>query len=86
MSKKLPNCRCGNSYLTIRTDIYKDKREFVYCDCCGALADMETWSIAADTRVSVADDAVAWIRNNYQDYPNISSLCDSLRACILTKD
>jgi len=44
MSKPTINdCRCGNSYLAIRTDLYKDKREFIYCDCCGAMADRETW-------------------------------------------
>jgi predicted RNA-binding Zn-ribbon protein involved in translation (DUF1610 family) len=39
-----PNC--GNEYLAIRTDVYKDKREFYYCDCCGAMADKKTWKKA----------------------------------------
>jgi hypothetical protein len=43
-SKGCPNC--GNEYLAIRTDIYKDKREFFYCDCCGAMADRKTWEKA----------------------------------------
>lgn len=43
MSDQIETCRCGNDYLAIRTDIYKDKREFIYCDVCGALADRKTW-------------------------------------------
>ena len=45
MSEKieLADCLCGNSYLAIRTDIYKDKRQFVYCDCCGALTTRDLW-------------------------------------------
>lgn len=43
MTDQIETCRCGNDYLAIRTDIYKDKREFVYCDVCGALADRKTW-------------------------------------------
>lgn len=39
---------CGNAYLAIRTDLYKDKRPFVYCDCCGAMADKKTWITAQD--------------------------------------
>jgi hypothetical protein len=34
---------CGNEYLASRTDVYKDKRPFIYCDCCGAIADRKTW-------------------------------------------
>lgn len=34
---------CGNEYLASRTDIYKDKRPFIYCDHCGAMADSKTW-------------------------------------------
>lgn len=34
---------CGNEYLASRTDIYKDKRPFIYCDCCGSMADRKTW-------------------------------------------
>ena len=42
---ELNDCpRCGNSYLAIRTDFYKDKREFVYCDCCGCIAEKEIWN------------------------------------------
>ena len=37
---------CGNTYLAVRTDVYKDKREFMYCDCCGAMADRKTWNRA----------------------------------------
>lgn len=37
---------CGNSYLAIRTDIYKDKRPFVYCDCCGSMGDLKLWNRA----------------------------------------
>ncbi len=45
----LPSCAtCDNSYLAIRTDVYKDKREFVYCDCCGAMADKATWMKMGD--------------------------------------
>jgi transcription elongation factor Elf1 len=36
---------CGNTYLVTRTDVYKDKRAFVYCDCCGAMADSKTWQL-----------------------------------------
>lgn len=35
---------CSNAYLAIRTDLYKDGREFVYCDCCGCLADRRVWN------------------------------------------
>lgn len=45
-NKELPDCSCGNSYLAIRTDIYKDKREFIYCDCCGAMATRDLWCAA----------------------------------------
>jgi len=38
---------CGNGYLAIRTDIHKDKREFVYCDICGALASRNLWQKAS---------------------------------------
>jgi hypothetical protein len=34
---------CGNEYLASRTDVHKDKRPFIYCDCCGAMADSKTW-------------------------------------------
>jgi hypothetical protein len=34
---------CGNEYLSSRTDVHKDKRPFIYCDCCGAMADSKTW-------------------------------------------
>jgi hypothetical protein len=34
---------CGNTYLASRTDVHKDKRPFIYCDCCGAMADSKTW-------------------------------------------
>lgn len=33
----------------------------------------------------VADKAVAWLRNNYQEHPNVASLCDGLRAALVTK-
>lgn len=36
---------CNNSYISIRTDIYKDKRQFVYCDVCGAMADIKLWEL-----------------------------------------
>lgn len=43
---ELKNCPvCNNDYLAIRTDIYKDKREFVYCDCCGAMATRSLWQM-----------------------------------------
>lgn len=45
-NKELPDCSCGNSYLAIRTDIYKDKREFIYCDCCSAMATRDLWCAA----------------------------------------
>lgn len=46
-SKDVSSCKlCGNTYLAIRTDIYKDKRAFVYCDCCGAMADSKSWYMA----------------------------------------
>jgi hypothetical protein len=34
-------------------DIYKDKREFVYCDCCGAMATKPLW-IKANTTPEIA--------------------------------
>ena len=37
---------CGNYYLAIRTDLYKDKRPFVYCDCCGSMGDLKLWNRA----------------------------------------
>lgn len=44
MTDELKTCpHCDNPYLAIRTDVYKDKREFIYCDCCGAMADRKTW-------------------------------------------
>lgn len=36
---------CENEYLSIRTDFYKDSREFVYCDVCGAMADRRIWNM-----------------------------------------
>lgn len=42
---ELADCLCGNPYLAIRNDIYKDKRPFVYCDCCGALTTLPLWGI-----------------------------------------
>jgi len=45
--EEIPNCpACGNNYLAIRTDISKDGREFIYCDCCGALATRNIWEMA----------------------------------------
>lgn len=41
MTKKCPEC--DNEYLAVRTDIYKDKRKFVYCDCCGFLLQEKSW-------------------------------------------
>ena len=29
--------RCENPYLAVRQDIYKDERNFLYCDMCGFL-------------------------------------------------
>lgn len=47
-AQTLPNCPvCDNAYLAIRTDVYKDKREFVYCDCCGATATRQLWVLAS---------------------------------------
>ncbi len=45
---RLKPCSCGNEYLAIRTDVYKDKREFVYCDCCGALGTVKLWQARDD--------------------------------------
>lgn len=42
-----PNC--GNEYLAIRKDVYKDLREFVYCDCCGFLAEEKYTRVLMDT-------------------------------------
>ena len=43
-SDNIPDCKsCGNTYLAIRNDVYKDKRPFVYCDCCGSMGDLELW-------------------------------------------
>jgi hypothetical protein len=41
---------CGNEYLASRTDVYKDKRPFIYCDCCGAMADSKTWYLTHGTK------------------------------------
>lgn len=50
MTDTINDCvNCGNSYLTIRTDVYKDKRQFIYCDVCGAMADRRTWKFATQT-------------------------------------
>lgn len=35
-----------------------------------------------NTPASSTDLAVEWLRNNYQDYPNIASLCDALREAL----
>jgi Protein of unknown function (DUF551) len=40
---------CGNTYLASRTDVHKDKRPFIYCDCCGAMADSKTWYLTHGT-------------------------------------
>lgn len=46
MSDELKSCpECTNDYLAIRTDIYKDQREFVYCDCCGCMAPKSVWNL-----------------------------------------
>jgi hypothetical protein len=43
--EQLQDCpNCGNSYLAIRTDMYKDEREFVYCDCCGCITERDVWN------------------------------------------
>lgn len=57
MRTTLETCRCGNDYLAIRTDIYKDKREFVYCDVCGALADRKTWQAGMKRPPTALSDA-----------------------------
>lgn len=54
MTDQIETCRCGNDYLAIRTDIYKDKREFVYCDVCGALADRKTWQAGMKKPLTLA--------------------------------
>lgn len=51
--RALPDCPvCANAYLAIRTDIYKDKREFVYCDCCGAMATVPLWTAAQSPEIA----------------------------------
>lgn len=48
MTQEIPDCpNCNNQYLAIRTDIYKDKREFIYCDQCGSVATRSLWVMAA---------------------------------------
>lgn len=56
-------CMCGNTYLSIRTDIYKGKREFIYCDCCGAMATRTLWqsSATSDAAGQMAIEYQAWI-------------------------
>lgn len=49
--------QCGNAYLAIRTDIHKDKREFVYCDTCGCLADRRVWNRITPAHGVRASDA-----------------------------
>lgn len=51
----LPCPECQNEYLAIRTDIYKNQREFVYCDCCGCIAVRSVWNAIA-RRATVACD------------------------------
>lgn len=41
----LPCPECENYYLAIRDDLYRGKREFVYCDCCGCLAPKSVWNL-----------------------------------------
>ncbi len=53
--KNLKDCACGNPYITIRTDIYKDKREFVYCDVCGALGTLKLWQARDDGTLAAAE-------------------------------
>jgi hypothetical protein len=43
----LPCPECENEYLAIRTDIYKDQREFVYCDRCGCMTGKNVWNLIA---------------------------------------
>ena len=57
-NEQISDCRCGNAYLAIRTDLYKDGREFVYCDCCGALADHKTWQAAGRASLAGAAEPV----------------------------
>lgn len=46
--EQLQDCpNCGNAYLAIRTDIYKDGRDFVYCDCCGCITEKSVWNRVA---------------------------------------
>lgn len=52
----LPCPECQNEYLAIRTDIYEDKREFVYCDCCGCIAVRSVWNAIRRTAAPVAED------------------------------
>lgn len=65
LSDEPQNCpQCENSYLAIRTDIYKDKREFVYCDCCGCLADRRVWNRIAALAAQEGDAArYRWLRD-----------------------
>jgi hypothetical protein len=45
MAPALQDCpECGNGYLAIRTDVYQDQRDFIYCDVCGCLADRRVWN------------------------------------------
>jgi len=54
--QKPGSCKtCGNEYLASRTDVYKEKRPFIYCDCCGAMADSKTWYLTHGTAQPAQD-------------------------------
>lgn len=83
MSDELKTCpECRNEHLAIRTDIYKDGREFVYCDCCGCLASKGVWNLIVRTTqpAPIPVQALVEIRRALQEAnekPN-GPICDTI--------
>ena len=84
----LPNCACGNQYLAIRTDIYKDGREFVYCDCCGALATRVMWERQAllPPRLDAAEVAKHVARLEASTFKDDQRAAELLRAAAVNAE
>ncbi len=79
---------CGNEYLATRTDVHKDKRPFIYCDCCGAMADSKTWYLTHGTGPAqpvnqVLVDALKHIAND--NWPDADLSAEEYAALVLAQ-